>query len=92
MGVVFVLLIGEIDLSIASSAAIAAVVVAELQLPDRARRCPGCVAILLAIAASRRDRRVPGLVRRLHRRAVVHRHARRLLVWQGVVLSIGTRA
>ncbi len=47
-GVVFVLLIGEIDLSIAFVSGIAGVVVAELQLPTGAH-LPGLVCILLAL-------------------------------------------
>ena len=47
-GVVFVLLIGEIDLSIAFVSGIAGVVVAELQLPTGAH-LPGIVCILLAL-------------------------------------------
>ena len=76
-GVVFVLLIGEIDLSISYISGIAGVVVAKLTLPD-GNEVAGIVAILLAVAVVRADRRVPGLVRRVHRRAGVRRHARRL--------------
>jgi D-xylose transport system permease protein len=47
-GVVFVLLIGEIDLSISYISGIAGVVVGKLTIPDGV---PGIVAILLAIAA-----------------------------------------
>jgi D-xylose transport system permease protein len=47
-GVVFVLLIGEIDLSVAFVSGIAGVVVAELQLPTGAA-LPGIVCILLAL-------------------------------------------
>jgi D-xylose transport system permease protein len=50
-GVVFVLLIGEIDLSIAFVSGIAGVVVAELQLPTGAH-LPGLVCILLALLAT----------------------------------------
>jgi D-xylose transport system permease protein len=50
-GVVFVLLIGEIDLSIAFVSGIAGVVVAELQLPTGAH-LPGIVCILLALLAT----------------------------------------
>ena len=75
-GVVFVLLLGEIDLSIGYVAGIGALTVAELQLPgqrapdqrpardpDRDRRLRG-------------DRLAAGLDRRLRRRALVRRHAR----------------
>jgi D-xylose transport system permease protein len=47
-GVVFVLLIGEIDLSVAYLSGLCAVVAAEAQLPDGAA-LPGLVAILLAV-------------------------------------------
>jgi D-xylose transport system permease protein len=50
-GVVFVLLIGEIDLSVAFVSGIAGVVVAELQLPTGAH-LPGLVCILLALLAT----------------------------------------
>ena len=76
-GVVFVLLIGEIDLSISYISGIAGVVVAKLTVPD-GNEVAGIVAILLAVAVVRVDRRVPGVVRRLHRRAGVRGHARRL--------------
>jgi D-xylose transport system permease protein len=50
-GVVFVLLLGEIDLSIAYLAAIAALIVAELQLPGRSLQMNGLLAMLIAIIA-----------------------------------------
>jgi D-xylose transport system permease protein len=49
MGVVFVLLIGEIDLSIGYLSGLAAVVVAELQLPGSGHEYPWYVAIIGAI-------------------------------------------
>jgi D-xylose transport system permease protein len=48
-GVVFVLLLGEIDLSIGSVSGLAAVIAAELQLPGSGHQLPGLVAVLLAI-------------------------------------------
>ena len=48
-GVVFVLLLGEIDLSIGYLSGIAALTAAQLQLPD-GRNYPGWLAILIAIA------------------------------------------
>jgi len=45
IGVVFVLLLGEIDLSIGSVSGVAAVVVAELQLAGSSHQYPGLVAI-----------------------------------------------
>jgi D-xylose transport system permease protein len=49
IGVVFVLLIGEIDLSIGYVSGVAGVVVAELQMPASGHQYPGLVAIGLAI-------------------------------------------
>jgi D-xylose transport system permease protein len=49
IGVVFVLLIGEIDLSIGYVSGVAGVVVAELQLPGSGHQLPGPIAILLAL-------------------------------------------
>lgn len=48
-GVVFVLLIGEIDLSISYISGIAGVVVAQMTLPESGHQVPGLIAILLAI-------------------------------------------
>ena len=55
MGVVFVLLLGEIDLSIGFVSGIAGVVVAELQTGGNWTELPGWVAIVVAVA--RRARR-----------------------------------
>ena len=49
-GVVFVLLLGEIDLSIGYVAGIAALVVAELQLPGSSWQMNGILAMLVAVA------------------------------------------
>jgi D-xylose transport system permease protein len=49
IGVVFVLLIGEIDLSVGYLSGLASVAVAEFQLPGSSHDYPGLVAILLAI-------------------------------------------
>ena len=48
-GVVFVLLLGEIDLSIGYVAGIGALVVAELQLPGSAQQVSGLIAIPIAV-------------------------------------------
>jgi D-xylose transport system permease protein len=50
-GVVFVLLIGEIDLSVSYVSGVAGVVLAEMQLPGSGHQLPGLVAIALAILA-----------------------------------------
>ncbi len=49
IGVVFVLLLGEIDLSIGYVSGVAGVVVAELQLAGSNHHLPGLIAILLAL-------------------------------------------
>jgi D-xylose transport system permease protein len=49
VGVVFVLLIGEIDLSIGFVSGVAGVVLAEMQLPGSSHQYPGLVAIALAL-------------------------------------------
>ena len=51
-GIVFVLLIGEIDLSVSYVSGVAGVLVAELQLPGSGHQLPGLVAIALAILAA----------------------------------------
>jgi D-xylose transport system permease protein len=50
IGVVFVLLLGEIDLSIGYMSGVAGVIVAELQLPDGSHVVTGVWAILIAVA------------------------------------------
>jgi D-xylose transport system permease protein len=52
IGVVFVLLLGEIDLSIGYVSGVAGVVVAELQVPDGNWEIKGVLAILIAVAAT----------------------------------------
>jgi D-xylose transport system permease protein len=52
IGVVFVLLLGEIDLSIAYVSGIAGVVVAELQIPDSSWEVKGVVAIGIALTVT----------------------------------------
>jgi D-xylose transport system permease protein len=49
IGVVFVLLIGEIDLSIGFVSGVAGVVVAQLQIPESGHDFPGLIAIALAL-------------------------------------------
>jgi D-xylose transport system permease protein len=48
-GVVFVLLLGEIDLSISYIGGVAGVAIAELQLPGSGHQYPGLIAILVAL-------------------------------------------
>ncbi len=49
IGVVFVLLLGEIDLSIGYVSGIAGVIVAQLQVPDGSWEVKGVIAIVIAI-------------------------------------------
>jgi D-xylose transport system permease protein len=49
IGVVFVLLLGEIDLSISYVSGIAGVIVAQLQVPDESWQVKGVLAILIAV-------------------------------------------
>ena len=76
IGVVFVLLIGEIDLSIGYVSGLAGVVVAELQVPDSGHQYPGARCDRGRDRSRRSDRSAAGVVRGVHRRAVVRRHAR----------------
>jgi D-xylose transport system permease protein len=52
IGVVFVLLLGEIDLSIGYVSGIAGVIVAELQYPDSSWEIKGVIAIVIAVAVT----------------------------------------
>jgi D-xylose transport system permease protein len=51
IGVVFVLLLGEIDLSVSYLGGVAGVIVAELQAPGTSHDLPGLVAILIALVS-----------------------------------------
>ena len=75
-GVVFVLLIAEIDLSIGFLSGIAALTAAELQLPD-GRNWPGWALHPRRRSPSSRDRSRAGHVRGEGRRAVLRRDAGR---------------
>ena len=69
MGVVFVLLLGEIDLSIGFVSGIAGVIVAELaDRPATGRRCPGWLGDRRSRCSRARRSGSSGLVRRLDRR------------------------
>ena len=83
IGVVFVLLLGEIDLSIGYVSGIAGVVVAKLQFPDSSWEVRGVAAIAIAVLVTALIGAVPGQLRRDHRRAVFRRHARRPPVLAG---------
>src|SRR5213078_1443490 len=88
IGVVFVLLIGEIDLSIGYVSGVAGVVVAELQLPGSGHQYPGLVAIGAALAAGALIGAFQGsFVAFLGVPSFVVTLAG-LLVWQGVILKL----
>jgi D-xylose transport system permease protein len=91
VGVVFVLLIGEIDLSIGYVSGVAGVVVAELQVPGSSHHYPGLVAIAAAIGAGAAIGALQGsFVAFLGVPSFVVTLGG-LLVWQGVILkALGT--
>jgi D-xylose transport system permease protein len=91
VGVVFVLLIGEIDLSIGYVSGVAGVVVAELQVAGSSHHYPGLVAIAAAIAAGAAIGGLQGsFVAFLGVPSFVVTLAG-LLAWQGVILkALGT--
>lgn len=85
-GVVFVLLLGEIDLSIAYLSGIAAVVAAQLQLPD-GRNWAGWLCILAALAVVGVIGAAQGsIVAKIGVPSFVVTLAG-LLIWQGVILK-----
>ena len=87
-GVVFVLLLGEIDLSIAYVSGIAAVAVAEFQLPSSSHDYPGWLAILLGLAIVAVIGFAQGtVVARIGVPSFVATLAG-LLIWQGVILKV----
>jgi len=88
IGVVFVLLLGEIDLSIGYVAGVAGVVVAELQVPDGSWQLKGVLAIAVAVA-------VTALIGGLQGSFVAYVGVPSfvvtlagLLFWQGVILYV----
>ena len=93
-GVVFVLLLGEIDLSISYVAGIGAVAVAELQLAGSGHQINGLLAMLGRHCHLRGDRLRTGLDHRAGGCPVVRRHARRLpdLAGRDLAGSRGNRA
>jgi D-xylose transport system permease protein len=91
IGVVFVLLIGEIDLSVGYVSGLAGVIVAELVKPDSGWQVPGLVAIALTIGAGALIGALQGsFVAFIGVPSFVVTLAG-LLVWQGVILqALGT--
>jgi D-xylose transport system permease protein len=87
-GVVFVLLLGEIDLSIGYLSGIAALAVAEFQLPGSGHAYPGLVAIAIAVALCAFIGGVQGsVVAKVGVPSFVVTLAG-LLIWQGVILQV----
>ncbi len=73
MGIVFVLLLGEIDLSVGFVSGVGGAICAVLLLPGGTERPPTCVAIVVALARRPRDRPRPGHAVREGRHPVVRR-------------------
>ena len=92
VGVVFVLLIGEIDLSIGYVSGVAGVVVAELQLPGSGHEYPGLIAIAAAIATGAAIGALQGSFVALIGVPSFVVTLAGLLAWQGVILkALGTQ-
>jgi len=88
LGVVFVLLLGEIDLSIGYLSGIAALAVAEFQLPGSGHAYPGVVAIAIAVGLCAFIGGVQGsVVAKVGVPSFVVTLAG-LLIWQGVILQV----
>jgi D-xylose transport system permease protein len=86
-GVVFVLLLGEIDLSIGYLAGIGALVVAELQLPGRSWQMNGLLAMLLAVAVCTAIGGVQGSIVAFVGVPSFVVTLAGFLIWQGVILN-----
>jgi D-xylose transport system permease protein len=92
IGVVFVLLIGEIDLSIGFVSGFAGVVVAELQIPGSSHDYPGLVAIFLALAVGAAIGALQGSFIALVGVPSFVVTLAGLLIWQGAILkALGTQ-
>jgi D-xylose transport system permease protein len=87
-GVVFVLLLGEIDLSISYVAGIGAITVAELQLPGSGHQINGLIAIVAAVAICAAIGFAQGsVVAKVGVPSFVVTLAG-FLIWQGVILQV----
>jgi D-xylose transport system permease protein len=86
-GVVFVLLLGEIDLSIGYLAGIGALVVAELQLPGSKWQMSGLLAMLLAVAVCSVIGGVQGSIVAFVGVPSFVVTLAGFLIWQGVILN-----
>ena len=87
MGVVFVLLIGEIDLSIGYVSGLAGVIVAELVKPGSSWHVPGLVALALTIGAGAAIGALQGSFVALIGVPSFVVTLAGLLIWQGVILQ-----
>jgi D-xylose transport system permease protein len=87
-GVVFVLLLGEIDLSIGYLSGIAALAVAEFQLPGSGHEYPALVAIAIAVGICAFIGGVQGAVVALVGVPSFVVTLAGLLIWQGVILQV----
>ena len=86
-GVVFVLLLGEIDLSIGYLAGIGALVVAELQLPGSGHQYNGIIAMVLAVAVCAGIGLLQGGIVALVGVPSFVVTLGGFLIWQGVILN-----
>ena len=86
-GVVFVLLLGEIDLSIGYLAGIGALIVAELQLPGSGHQLNGILAMLIAVAACAAIGGVQGSIVAFVGVPSFVVTLGGFLIWQGVILN-----
>ncbi|HZO33964.1 MAG TPA: hypothetical protein VFB17_02700 [Gaiellaceae bacterium] len=86
-GVVYVLLLGEIDLSIGYVAGIGALIVAELQLPGSAWQMNGILAMLVAVAACAVIGGVQGSIVAFVGVPSFVVTLGGFLIWQGVILN-----
>jgi D-xylose transport system permease protein len=86
-GVVFVLLLGEIDLSIGYLAGIGALLVAELQLPGSGHQLNGLIAMLIAVAACAGIGAVQGGIVAFIGVPSFVVTLGGFLIWQGVILN-----
>jgi D-xylose transport system permease protein len=86
-GVVFVLLLGEIDLSIGYLAGIGALIVAELQLPGSGHQLNGLLAMVIAVAACAGIGAVQGSIVAFVGVPSFVVTLGGFLIWQGVILN-----
>ena len=86
-GVVFVLLLGEIDLSIGYLAGIGALIVAELQLPGSGHQLNGILAMVIAVAACAVIGGVQGSIVAFVGVPSFVVTLGGFLIWQGVILN-----